>query len=127
MVETTVKDRSIGIIVGRLLALVGVALALRVSITGTSFFAKLGWSPTMEELIGMGLSFLGLVVIAQDKWSGWLLATWGFGLLVQAAIRGNLFGSGETFGIGVVTANALAVVYAAVGLYFALRISPKIR
>lgn len=127
MGETTDKVRSLSIVIGRLLTLVGVALAFRVAFTGTSLFANLGWSPTTEEFIGMGLSFLGLVVIAQDSMSGWLLAIWGVGLLVQAARHGNLYGSGSTFGIGVVTANALAVAYVAAGLYFALRKSPGIR
>jgi len=126
MGETSVKDRSISITIGRLIALVGFAISLRVMFTGTPFFVSLNWPSGTEEFIGMGMIFLGLVVVAQDKMSGWLLAIWGVGILIQAERHGNLYGAGSTYGIGVVIVNALAVASVALGLYFAIRKPPRI-
>jgi hypothetical protein len=124
MGEPTANDRSISINVGRVITLVGAAISLREMFYGNVDF---GWPPYTEWAIGFGLILLGLVVITQDRFGAWVVVLWGGGLLVQAAKLGNLYGSGPTYEPRVVIANALAVAYVALGLYFALRKSPRIR
>jgi steroid 5-alpha reductase family enzyme len=124
MSETTVKGRSVSIIVGQVIGLIGLAIGVRQMFYGNVDF---GWPPYTEFTIGFGLILLGLAVVSQGKLSAWMVAVWGVGLLVQSAKLGNLYGSGATYGTGVVVANALAVAYVALGLYFALRKPPSIR
>lgn len=125
MGETSVRAWSISKTIGLLVLIIGIVICWRVAFTGTSSFASLGWPSFTEYAIGMGACWLGLA--AQQRYFGWLAAVWGAWILVQAAVRGNLYGAGATFGTGVVIANALAVAYVALGLCLALRKSPRIR
>ena len=75
----------------------------------------------------MAMTLLGIVVVTLDTALAWLVAAFGVEMLFQAARDGNLYGSGGTYGIGVVVAIVLAVAWVALGLYFALRKSPRIR